>query len=368
MAPTPPALPSSLIVSGTTVLKSDPTVIGKTVRLGARSATIVGVLEPSVPYPAETEIIANVVTSPHHLSATMVTGRVHRMTELFGRLAPGATLESGSRRTARRIRSDGSSSIPKLTRQRPTSAFTPCCCATRSRPARGPSCWCCWRPPSGLCHRVSNVANLILARTVRREGELAIRAALGASTGALRRTLLAESLLLCGAGARARRAQRPADGCDPGPLRLAILGARARSDSRFQHALGRRVLAVVAAMLLAFVPRLAFCRRRNGFGLASGSLRITGSTNRRLRIFAVTQIAASFMLLAGAGMLLKTLLALQAATTGFDMRRRAGHKCPVMSYGKTSEQIINFYKEAMRRIERTARRGSRRHGHRRAVA
>src|SRR5579871_5839793 len=81
----------------TTALKSDPSVIGKVVRLGSfgsRTATIVGVLEPSVPYPAETEIIANVVTSPHHLSATMVTGRVHRMTELFGRLAPGATLES----------------------------------------------------------------------------------------------------------------------------------------------------------------------------------------------------------------------------------------------------------------------------------
>ena len=80
----------------TTALKSDPSVIGKVVRLGSfgsRTATVVGVLEPSIPYPAETEIIANVVTSPHHLSATMVTGRVHRMTELFGRLAPGATLE-----------------------------------------------------------------------------------------------------------------------------------------------------------------------------------------------------------------------------------------------------------------------------------
>src|ERR1700691_6227875 len=80
-----------------TSLHSDPSVIGKTVRLesltGARSATVIGVLEPSVPYPVATEIIANVVTSPHHLSATMVTGREHRMTEVFGRLAPASTLD-----------------------------------------------------------------------------------------------------------------------------------------------------------------------------------------------------------------------------------------------------------------------------------
>src|SRR5688500_4063355 len=77
-------------------LRSDPSVIGKVVRLGTRWATIVGVLEPSVPYPAQTEIIANVVTSPHHLDATMTDGRVHRMTELFGRLAPGVDLEAAT--------------------------------------------------------------------------------------------------------------------------------------------------------------------------------------------------------------------------------------------------------------------------------
>src|SRR6266702_4640636 len=82
----------------TTALNKDPSVLGKTVRLdsglmGDRSATVIGVLEPSIPYPQDTELIANIVTSPHHLSATMVTGRVHRMTELFGRLAPGATLD-----------------------------------------------------------------------------------------------------------------------------------------------------------------------------------------------------------------------------------------------------------------------------------
>ena len=78
----------------TTSLNRDPTVIGKVLRLGPRTATVVGVLEPSVPYPADTEIIANVVTSPHHLGATMVTSRTHRMTELFGRLAPGVSLDA----------------------------------------------------------------------------------------------------------------------------------------------------------------------------------------------------------------------------------------------------------------------------------
>src|SRR5262252_2282853 len=77
----------------TTALNSDPTVIGRAIRLGPSPATVVGVLEPSVPYPADTEIIANVVTSPHHLGVVMVEDRRHRMTELFGRLAPGRSIE-----------------------------------------------------------------------------------------------------------------------------------------------------------------------------------------------------------------------------------------------------------------------------------
>src|SRR5437867_259981 len=185
----------------TTTLNSDPSVIGKTVRLGTRSATVVGVVEPSVPYPAETEIIANVVTSPHHLSATMVTGRVHRMTELFGRLAPGVTLEQ-ARAELRSIYSTMKKDHPeayaaqadfqigaKLLRDQITSGAKTVLLVLLAASALVFLIAC------------SNVANLILARTVRREGELAIRAALGATSGALRRTLLAESLLLCGAGA-----------------------------------------------------------------------------------------------------------------------------------------------------------------------
>src|SRR5580698_2891807 len=75
-----------------TVLKRDPEVLGKSVRLGSigdRTATVIGVLEPCVPYPEDTEIIGNIVISPHHLSATMVTGRIHRIPELLSnRLAP----------------------------------------------------------------------------------------------------------------------------------------------------------------------------------------------------------------------------------------------------------------------------------------
>jgi putative ABC transport system permease protein len=334
----------------TTGLGSDPSVIGKTVRLGERSATIVGVLEPSVPYPAETEIIANVVTSPHHLSATMVTGRVHRMTELFGRLAPGVDLES-ARAELRAVHGAMVREHPEVYSAKADFRID----TVRLRDqitSRARTVLLVLLAASALVFVIacSNVANLILARTVRREGELTIRAALGASTGALRRMLLADSLLLCAAGAT-----------------LGVLSARpmvailARYASRFSvRALDLTVdssllwvgalLAVVAAVLLAFVPRLPSAGTSQGLSLSNGSMRITGSTSRRLRVFAVTQIAASFVLLAGAGMLLKTLLALQAARTGFDVHRVLALNVPPISYGRTPDQILGFYKEAMRRI------------------
>jgi predicted permease len=197
----------------------------------------------------------------------------------------------------------------------------------------------------------SNVANLILTRTVRREGELAMRAALGASTGALRRMLLAESLLLCGGGA--------ALGVAYAQPMVTIL---ARYASRFSvRALDLTVdnsmlwvgaaLAIVAAVILAFVPRLPSADASNGINLASGSVRITSSTSRRQRIFAVTQIAASFVLLAGATMLITTLIALQTAHRGFDTRRVLVVNVPAMSYGKTSQQVVDFYKESIRRVD-----------------
>ncbi len=195
----------------------------------------------------------------------------------------------------------------------------------------------------------SNVANLILARTVRREGELAIRAALGAGTGALRRTLLAESLLLCGAGAA-----------------LGVLGAQpmvailAKYASRFSvRALDLKVdssmiwvgvgLALVAAVLLAFVPRLPNAGAAHGYSL--GSARVTGGTASAPADFCRDPSCRMLRIAGGRSMLLKTLLAMQAAQTGFDTRHVLAVNVPVMSYGKTPEQILGFYNEAMRRIK-----------------
>jgi len=331
-----------------TSLKRDPTVIDKTIRLGRRTATVIGVLEPAVPYPAETELIANVVTSPHHMSATMVTGREHRMTEIFGRLAPGATLEQarGELQTVHRgVVQEHPETYSAKSDFRINAVLLRDQITSKARNVL----WLLLAA-SGLMFVIacSNVANLILARSVRRESELAIRAALGAGTAALRRTLLAESLLLCVAGAALGVAAA-------GPM-VTVLG---RYAARFSvRALEVHldstllwvgvVLAFASAVLLAFVPRLP--SGTHGIGLSSAGARTTGHANRRLRAFAVTQIAASFVLLAGAGALLKTLLALQAANPGFETRQVLAVDVPVLSFGKTPEQVRNFYREVRTRV------------------
>ena len=349
-------------------LNSDPTVIGKTVRLGPRTATVVGVLEPSVPYPADTEIISNVMTSPHHLGATMVTSRGHRMTELFGRLAPGVSLEAA--------RAELTAVHAAIMREHPEAYSGKANVQLTVRrlrdqiasPARTILLVLLAAAAVVFVIACSNVANLILARSVRREGELAVRAALGAGTGALRRTLLAESLVLCGGGAVLGVA-----------LAQPLVAVVSRYAARFSiRALEVTVdpsvlwvgagLAMAAAVLLAYVPRLpsqasdsapSWLRRtlrsldeggRFGLGLSSGSIRITPGTNRRLRIFATTQIAFSFVLLAGAGMLLTTLVTLQTANTGYNMRQVLAFDIPTPATGLGGATVIAFYQEATRRI------------------
>src|SRR6185295_12520097 len=276
--------------------------------------------------------------------------RVHRMTELFARLAPQATVEG--------VRAELTASYGAMVREHPESyperaqmqlTVTPLR-EQITAPARTILLVLLAAAAVVFVIACSNVANLILARSVRREGELAVRAALGAGSGALRRTLLAESLVLCGAGAV-----------------LGVVMARpfvavvARYAARFSvRALEVTVdssvlwvgagMAMAAAVLLAYVPRLPSPHAPAGLGLASGSVRITPGTNRRLRVFATIQIAFSFVLLAGAGMLLATLIALQTSDTGYNMRQVLAFNIPTSATGVGGAKVIDFYQEATRRI------------------
>ena len=335
-------------------LHSDRGVLGKVVRLGSfeggRSATIVGVLEPSVPYPSETELIANIVTSPHHLSATMVTGREHRMTEVFARLAPGAELDAAkaelSTAHAAMVRAHPEVYKPndhyKIEVTRMHDQIN-----SRARTIL----WVLFAA-SGLLFVIacSNVANLILARAVRREPEMAIRAALGATTASFRRSLLAEGIVLCGSGALLGVA-----------IAAPMVSVLSHYASRFSvRALDLSLdfsliwmgagLALIAAIFLAFVPRLPAPDTSAGLALASSGVRISGGSSRRLGIFAVTQITASFLLLAGAGALVKTLMELEKTQPPFETAHVLAVNLPVMSDGRTPEQVRDFYREVQRRV------------------
>jgi predicted permease len=334
----------------TSALNHDPGVVGRAIRLGPRPSTIVGVLEPAIPYPADTEVIANMVSSSHHLDATMQTDRTHRMTELFGRLAPDATLED-ARAELNAVHDAMMRAHPEAYGSRDTAQVR----VTKLRdqiaaPARTILLVLLAAAAVVFVIACSNVANLILARSVRRQGELAIRAALGAGRGALRRTLLAESLVLCGAGALLGLVL-----ADP------FVSIVARFAARFSvRAVDVSVdpsvlwvsagLAVAAAILLAFVPRLPSSERSSGLGLTSSSVRLTPSTNRRLRVFATVQIAFSFVLLAAAGMLMKTLVALETAHTGIDLRHVVVFDIPPASLTPADRATASFYDETTRRV------------------
>ena len=329
----------------------DRAVLGRTLRLTPRSATIVGVLEPSIPYPADTEVIANMVTSPHHLGATMVTERTHRMTELFGRLTPTASTEQARAELIALHAAMAEANPDSYSKRAEIQLSVNLLRDQLTAPARPVLFLLLAGAAIVFVIACSNVANLILARSVRREGELAVRASLGASRGALRRTLLAESLVLCGTGAVLGLLLAQ-------PFVVAVSRFAARFSVRaLEVSVDGSVLwvgaslAMAAAVLLAYVPRLPSAQNPHGIGLASGGVRLTPGTNRRLRVFATAQIAFSFVLLAGAATLVAALVAMQAAETGVDTRKVIAFDSPPFITGMSAPSDQgDLYERALRRI------------------
>jgi len=166
----------------------------------------------------------------------------------------------------------------------------------------------------------ANVSSLLLTRTVSREKELAIRAALGAGRGRLMRQLLLESLplaalaslvgwLLANWGLKLILAWLPND--------LLPAEASVRLDARvLLFALG---LTLVTTLLCGLLPALFFSQSRVNESLKDGScFSLADAGGQRMRgVLVVLEVALSVVLLVGAGLLIKSFIRLQQAELGF---------------------------------------------------
>jgi len=214
------------------------------------------------------------------------------MTELFGRLAPGVDLEQ-ARSELRAVHATMIRDHPDV--YSPKADFRIDVVRLRDQITSGArTVLLVLLAASGLIFVIacSNVANLILARTVRR-GRRACRAR--CSRRKHRRPsphfCLPESLLLCGAGALLGGAERPSDGL-PFWLAMPLASRFARSISPSTPACSGSAQFWPSSRQCCWrlSPRLPSADASNGISLSNTSLRITGSTSRRLRVFAITQM------------------------------------------------------------------------------
>ena len=297
--------------------RSDRTIIGKQVRLDDKSVTVIGVVQSAPFYPSHVDALLNMVISPHHLSAQMVLGRTHRMTDIVGRLAPGATLEQARAQLATvyaRMQGAYPDAYDPGSHYRVT--------ATPFKDAMGEDArltlWLLMAAAAFvMVISTANVVNLTLMRGVRREQELVVRAALGAGVLRLRRLLLVENLVLAFLGAAAGVA------IAIGGVRLLTSLASRVSPRASEIHLDTVVLSftLVITIAVALVLSAAASLPREGSfasWISAGARRTAGGPSRQRlqRALVVAQIAVSVVLLAGAGLLTRTLIRLSDVNTG----------------------------------------------------
>jgi putative ABC transport system permease protein len=303
------------------VLGADPAVIGQMLDLTVKKAQIVGVLAPGSHYATERtqDFYVNYAANDHYLGASMQKQRQHRMTDVYARLAPGATpaaAQAELRQIAGRLHDAYPDEYPKSSRF--DTIVTPWKDELTAK-ARPTLIVLLVTTAFVLIIACANVANLTLTRLVQRERELAIRTALGARGSVLRRQLLAENLVLSILGGTLG-------------LGLAVAGLNLliRYTSRFTSRTGEitldgrvlgftLVVSIAMALLFAWAPRLTFVN--DPVKAMAGGARVAGSRGRRrtLRVLVVSQLAASFMLLIGAGLLTRSLYRLYAIDPGFNL-------------------------------------------------
>jgi putative ABC transport system permease protein len=324
---------------------ADRDVLGKVFRMNGRSVTVVGVLEPAPPFPGATDVIVNLVTSPHHLDATMVHGRSHRMTDVFARLQPGATIT--------RAQQEISDLAARMYRDHPEHydaaagygiTVTPLRAALTAN-ARRTLYLLMAVAALVLLTTCANVANLVLTRNIRREREFAVRWAVGADKGRLRRILLAETgvLALLGTAVGLIFAYLGLDLLVGFASRFTPRATEIRIDGGVM--LFATIVACGAALLFALVPAVG-----DGASLTRTGSRATGGRQRLQRGLIVAQVAASVTVLTAAGLLTRTLMQLSAVDTGVRLDNTLTLEVPADHEGQSAAQILALQQEMQRRI------------------
>ena len=295
---------------------ADPAVIGKRININSIVATIVGVVQPVTPFPEPTDVYANLVTSPHHLGATMTKSRTHRMTELFARLTPDATVD--------RARLEVATVASNMVRDHPSDyekntkyavSVTPLRDAINARAKL--TVWLLMAAAAFvLLIACANVTNLTLMRAVGRERELTVRAALGAGRWRLRRLLLAENLTLTLAGGALGVGMALA-----GMKMLVSFAAQLTPRAEEIHVDAVVLAMCLATSLLTAVGLSYVSRIHAGESLVPlsslGSRATLGRRRQRFqRLLVVAQVGVCMILLTGAGLLVRTLAKLAAVDAG----------------------------------------------------
>jgi predicted permease len=295
----------------------DSSIVGQAISLDKKPVTVIGVLQPAPFFPNRVELLGNMVLSSHHLGASMQDDRSHRMTEVVARLRPGASVEQARVEVAAvyaRMQNQNRQHYESGAHYRVAVLPFKQVLGERARL----TLWLLMASAAFvLIISAANVANLTLMRGVRREHELVVRAALGARLGRLRRLLLVENLLLACLGAAlgiiiavggVRLLTSLAERYSPRANEIQLDGVV------FGFALA---LTLGVALLLSFIASLP---KEGSFASAivTGAQRMSGSLRRQRlqRGLVVVQIAVSVVLLAGAGLLTRTMARLAAVDTG----------------------------------------------------
>ena len=333
-----------------TAYAGDPKVLGRTYRMNGKTVTIIGVAAPAPPFPSETDVFVNLVTSPHHLDATMVHGRSHRMTDVFARLTPGADVTKAQTEVngiTSRMYSDHKENYDAAAGY--AVSLVPLRDAMTSN-ARRTLILLMAVAALVLLTACANVANLVLTRTLRRDREFAVRWALGSTAGRLRKILLAEAtvLTLLGTLLGVILAYVGLDLLVGFAERFTPRASEIRIDG--EVLVFALLVSAAAAFLFAFLPPLR-SQEVVGATLTRGGTRTTGGRRRLQRGLIMAQVAASVMVLTAAGLLTRTLMQLNAVDLGVELENTLTFEAPINpDFSMPVAQALALQDEMQRRI------------------